>query len=115
MNANEVGQIVDKLAEKMGVAVEKIQPLAEEIVRQYQARALAQVVICGLIACALCVVGAALLRKGNAYQEKHGGDNGAFDLFVAATASFVVACVPVGSAIASVMHYIAPLPSILGL
>lgn len=40
MNANDVNQVVDKLAEKVGLAADKVQPIAEEVVRQYTVRAL---------------------------------------------------------------------------
>ena len=41
---------VDKLAEKLGVAVEKLQPLAEETIRQYVARETAYAIIGGFFA-----------------------------------------------------------------
>ena len=38
MNTNEVAFIVDKIAEKLNVAVDKVQPVAEETIRQYVLR-----------------------------------------------------------------------------
>lgn len=40
MNAQDAEKIVDKLAEKIGVAVDKLQPVAEETIRQVQVQGL---------------------------------------------------------------------------
>ena len=60
MDAEQVGKVIDKIAEKAGVAVEAIQPLAEEIVREVQVRGICWVVI-GVV---LCISAVAIWAKG---------------------------------------------------
>jgi heme/copper-type cytochrome/quinol oxidase subunit 2 len=35
MTTNEIGFVVDKLAQQVGIATEKVAPIAQEIIRQY--------------------------------------------------------------------------------
>ena len=57
MDANTINQVIDKVAEKAGIAAEQIAPLAEEVVRQFQLKSivggllsLGAAIIIGLIA-----------------------------------------------------------------
>jgi len=55
MDAGQVGNAVDKLAEKLGVAVDKIVPIAVETVRQVSNRGLAKA-ICFAAPCFLATI-----------------------------------------------------------
>ncbi len=55
MESGELGEVVDKLANKIGLAAEKLQPLAEETVRQYANWGIAQVCL------GVCTLGVTIL------------------------------------------------------
>jgi len=115
-------ETVDKLAEKIGLAAEKLQPLAEETLRQFQMRAGLWFTITGLAAF-LCFSGLTycvwLGVRGSGRDEcgcrlhPDGPDD---DVLVFAAASlFVFGGVTAGIALINLGHYLAPLPSMLGL
>ena len=65
MNKEDVNGVIDKIAEKLGVAADKVKPLAEEVVKQYSAeqriwarhhgvRLVADVLIGGVLLWFLC-------------------------------------------------------------
>jgi len=56
--AEQVNTVIDKLAEKLGIAVEQVKPLAETVIREYQLQSIAGAVACGI----LVVIGLLTLR-----------------------------------------------------
>ena len=69
MEASEVSQVVDKLAEKIGVAADKLAPLGAEAVRQVSMVGLVQTIVFG-VACAACmVVGSGALAAYEANED----------------------------------------------
>ena len=67
MEAEQVGQVVDKLAEKIGVAAEAFKPVAEEAMRQATMRAIVWSVFAGIALVALLTAARALGR----YAKNH--------------------------------------------
>ena len=60
MDANSLNQVVDKVAEKLGIAVEKAAPIAEQVVKEYAARAEVGAVACAVVG----IVGFLMLIAG---------------------------------------------------
>ncbi len=48
MDASQVNEVVDKLAEKVGIAADKLQPLAEQAIREYQMSQIVGAVVAGV-------------------------------------------------------------------
>ena len=71
MDANEVGQVIDKLAEKLGVAVEKLTPLAEEYVRQIVMTGWAYLVI-AVVCLILGVISWTVVRRAFTRESEAG-------------------------------------------
>lgn len=57
MTTNEVKAVLDMVAEKAGLAVDAARPLAEEVVRQYQARALVCAVMSAVVLLVMVILG----------------------------------------------------------
>ncbi len=69
MEAGQVGEIVDKLAEKIGVAADSLVPVAEEAMRQVVARGMLYIGMgCGLLI-VTCVVGMYLWRLASGLKD----------------------------------------------
>lgn len=62
--ATEINQVIDKLAEKLGMAANEIAPLAEKIVAEYQAKATVGAIVCAAVAVVLIGATAAWVRFG---------------------------------------------------
>lgn len=115
MDPNSVNQIVNNLADKIGVAVEKMQPLAEEVVRQYTAR-------CGTMffATLFCALLSALMLSACLIHLRRCDDRCQVDgLEVASCAGMLVFGVLsfgfIMSALAYLSAWVSPIPSLLGL
>lgn len=110
---NELSEVVDKLAEKIGVAGTKLQPIAEECLKQYGDRALLWAVASlGLVFVVGVVVIALMFRTR---QIEYDDDD---RHLVQALIIFGGTALWAGLLMAAVVnlgHAIAPLPSILGL
>ena len=124
MNAVDVSAVVDKLAEKLGVAVEQVQPLAEEVVRQYVVREWAFAIGCAILWIALLGLCAIAAQTGlrNGHKEAARDANYTSDetsWYILAAASGIVALIATaicaGHVVYFVSHALAPLPSLLGL
>ncbi len=109
MSGTEIEQVVDALAEKMGMAADKLQPLAWEVLRQYQMREMVCAIACGAICVAL---GSFILRVWRRCEFTDEGPNKATIMVVIAACGMIPALV---QGIIAIIHYIAPLPSMLGM
>ena len=115
MDASQVNQVVDKLAEKIGLAVDKVQPIAEEVVRQYAAREvfMARSLLAFSVLCiTAAVMGAYSLCTMDDKESSEG------KIVASIMAVMVGGFAFVGCIIVSSIKYgnaIAPLASILGL
>ncbi len=111
MAAQEIGVLVDKLADKFGVAVEKLQPLAEEVVRQYVVRSW----LCAFSVFGGCVIlmicGIWFWRAACATKMEDDRVQTVCLSALMVAASLICFCI----GIEYVCHAVAPLPSILGL
>lgn len=105
MDATQLTDVVDKLAEKVGVATVKIQPVAEEVLKQYVRREWATM----LIGLAIALLG---LWCKTFSEIKADEDERAFVYGI-----FAVVLLLIGAAVGieALLHLIAPLPAILGL
>ena len=114
MNGSEMTEVVDRLAEKVGVAVDKLAPFAEEVVRQYQFRSfvLAGVGLfgCAIVACA----GVLLIRRGVMQRERENYD-AASTLSNSGIVCCIAAVIGLGLAAVKLGDALAPLPALLGL
>ena len=121
MNEPMLNQVIDKLAEKFGVAVDKVQPMAEEVLRQYVMRASVEAVMCFVFVASLIVYGSWAAKKarslpyvdvGKSHPEVCGT---AICLGISVVISFVLIFILAGVGTQAIMRAVAPLPSILGL
>ncbi|KKN89678.1 hypothetical protein LCGC14_0235240 [marine sediment metagenome] len=64
MDANQVNDVIDKLADKMGMAADKVQPLAERVVSEFQSQATVTAICCGILVVIGIVLLPFLLRMG---------------------------------------------------
>jgi len=106
MQASEIGQIVDKIAGKLGVAADKLQPLGEEVVRQVMLRGMVLSAI-GVAMLTLSAVSGAI-----AYRKRDGDANHLMPFVMACLFSAFLGALLLGN---GVPEWIAPLPTILGL
>jgi len=109
MTGDEMEKVIDKIAEKAGVAVDKIQPIAEEVVRQVEMRAFIMMIVMAVVVTVSLLVGSFVLLKRE--KELLAGEPScvipcvfSLFLFVGCSAGFFV----------NLYIYIAPLASILG-
>lgn len=127
MIKSEMGNLVDKLAEKLNTTVDRIKPLAEQTLSQYRTRAIAMCIIDFVVSCVLCVFAVLcikiFLRKMKEFgklgtQEYDKSDSIGGQCFIFGILGFflvVFTAVFFGHSISHFTHIIAPLPSILGL
>lgn len=108
MKADEINKVIDKLAEKIGVAVEKVEPIAQEVIEQVQSRALLQGFSCiALIVFFMVIIFLVNYMKDNdeKYEEARLGLTS-----VATVIILIISMVAIGK----FSTYIAPLAYILG-
>lgn len=121
MNGVDVGQIVDKLADKLGVAVDKIQPLAEETVRQIVLRSWIWAGIAFL-----SVLGGIILfiatfklwtKLANKYSEEHSRweEADAMQIVLRLILSVAMSTVGIVEFANNIGSALAPIPTILGI
>ena len=113
MDANSVNQVVDKLAEKIGVAADKLMPLGEETIRQVQARGLMQAGIGAMFLLVPVVLGLLCWR----YNKKLDAMKSS-DVCPLMATGFVVGGIAliIGAMVAyyGMSEWLAPLPCLLG-
>ena len=112
MNEEMIGSITDKLSKEIGIAVEQLQPLAEEVVRQYASReymfagcfaASATIAVC------VAVIGVVVSIKRQEDEEV------SMALAVGAVFALIVAAICFAVGASHLANAIAPLPSLMGL
>ena len=111
MEAGQVSEVVDKLAEKIGVAAEQLAPIAEETVRQVSIRGIAYAglgVLGLLVATVLAKMAICVVSKM---------DDGEVKVIVIAIV-LVAICLVLGFSIAGIVsgisQWLAPIPYLLG-
>lgn len=111
MDATQISQVVDKLAEKIGVSVEQLRPIAEETISQVSMRGWSLFIafIVGTLFMLLAVIVFCMLFR------KTEDDDAAVLLGLGIVFSFVGCIVFFCMAIYNLGHWVAPLPSIMGL
>ena len=112
MNTEQMETVVDKLAEKIGLAVDKVGPLAQQTIDQYVKR---EMMLCcaysvGIVV--FTVVAAALIMLALKYAE---GDCRVMAIFMTSILWIVLCALFGAEAVSAYGHTIAPLPSLLGL
>ena len=114
MDGSELNTVVDKVAEKIGMAAEKLAPIAEEVVRQVQARELFQGIV--FAAGFILFAGYALHCARHARAEFAACQDieKCAGWVIPAIASAFLALFSVPPAIISFSRYLAPLPYLLG-
>jgi hypothetical protein len=113
MNTNEIKAVVDMVSDKISGGIQAVQPLAEEVVRQYQARELLQGVggaIGFVISIVVAFAGLALCVKS--WEEDWDGCfvMGGFGVVLGIICSVVFLIVAFGS----FGNYVAPLCGLIG-
>lgn len=118
MDATQINEVVDKLAEKIGVAADALKPIALETVRQVQLRGL---VFAGITVLCTVVMVASLLRltrQAVAIPLRDTGydPNGGRTAAIVATTAGVLVATLIGFIVTAVFlgQYIAPIPYLLG-
>ena len=118
MDGPAMEKVIDKIAEKVGMTADALQPIAEETVRQVSVRGLVQAISCGITAVLLLgmiYVGYRLLCKGLQPDTKHCDEGVWLTAGIACCACGVLgAPYAIAFTIMGLMTYIAPLPAILG-
>ncbi len=111
MTGNEVTQVVDALAEKLGMAADKLQPIAEETVRQ--------VTLSGKIGCAfglaLCAIALFLGLLIPIVIKKECLDNEDLVIPLLGLCTFGALLVGGLAIYSGLVRWLAPLPHLLGL
>lgn len=110
MNSDDVNKVIDKLADKLGVAVEQVEPLAEQVVSQYVLRSTFWGIGSLIIAISFLVVGVVMCHrtlKDNPHETEVAA---AWAIIMS-----VIALIPLALAFQNLGNAIAPLPSMLGL
>jgi hypothetical protein len=74
MTTNEIGTVIGMVCDKVGLAVNQVQPLAEEVVRQYQARAMAWLIVCSTVIVTAVIVLRVSVRKISVAKEPEVAD-----------------------------------------
>jgi hypothetical protein len=123
MVESEMGNLVDKLAEKLNVAVDQIKPVAEQTVAQFQTRAIVLCIVDFAIFCVTAVLTILFVRMilSAAPLMTHGNDTeevGGAKCFIGGVAGFItvlLTCMFLAKTLVYLGCAIAPLPSILGL
>ena len=62
MDSNAINEVLDKAAEKLGLAVEQLQPLAETVIREFAAKSVVGAVVSGILAL-LAIVAVCICAK----------------------------------------------------
>ena len=119
MDAGQVNEVVDKLAEKMGVAVDKIVPIAGETVQQVANRGFLLAGF-GFILLVFCVTGIVVgmkyllghheVRPKTRLTREDAEDIG----FVCVIIGLFVATIAIYVIFAGLSQYVAPIPYLLG-
>lgn len=103
MTGEELEKVVDKLAEKAGVAVDKMQPIAEEVLRQVEARALVQIICASILVVLIIAASIFFERKADRYDKG-----------MAVFIGMLLAFLGVVFLMSAISAYVAPLAQILG-
>lgn len=107
-------EVVDKIAERLGMAVQEIQPLAEEVVRQYQVRALVFSVGAGIATLFFLWVHLHADKRLKEDIKLQGGTSDS-PWGVVSIMAMIPICLFFYAAVIHLGKYLAPLPSLLGL
>ena len=115
MNADALNQVIDKLAEKAGVAADALKPIAQELIAQTRAIGMAYVIV-GCVAFMACGILAALFCQ--AVKQVGEANHQAKDRFIVKAAiSAVLGMVALVCGLAGVITglpmWLAPLRSLL--
>ena len=113
MESVNVETLVDKLVEKIGLAVNKLQPITEEVLRQYQMEHIFLTIVGAIILLTGIGTGLLLIKKGKALDDNDGEGIGLY--IVGGLSIFFGLFVGLPVFINGLACYIAPLPNILGL
>ena len=105
--------LVDKLSEKLGLAAEKIQPIAEEVLRQYRIEHILFTIIGVIILLVGIGTGLLLIKKGKASEDE--GSDGTGLCIVGGMTIFFGLLVGLPVFVNGLVCYVAPLPNMLGL
>jgi len=115
----KLDQLVDQIAEKLGVVASSIQPIAEETLRQFQIAKLMSIIFCGaifMLALLTILIWIPILKKDkfNTWFDQHEAlvcISGAF------SAMYVIIALPISLVhlFDSISAYVAPFPTMLGL
>ena len=118
MTGEEMENVIDKIAEKAGVAVEKIQPIADQVINEVQMRGAVLSGICLFFIVFFSILAILLQRKIYNYEMKlrEGGDKKAMPEMgmICYVFLFLVLAGLVPGFFIGLFEYIAPLASILG-
>lgn len=114
----KLNEVIDNLADKLGVATSKLQPLAKEGFDQYVLRETIEAGICFFLFAVFvvfCFIGFKTAK--NAPPVDNDLDINGLLVFGVVTLilSFIGVCITLGLGITSLSHAVAPLPSLLGL
>lgn len=119
MDAATVETLVDKLAEKIGCAVEQVQPIAQQTLEQYVARETFIAIVCSVAAaigvCSIIVaaIRAIACRDLNSRGEWPGPRVAVVMIF--GFSGFIMTLIGTIEGVKAYARAIAPLPSLLGL
>jgi len=108
-------QVIDMLAEKVGVAAEKLMPVAEELLVQVSARGLVLAIACAAACVVACCLTVMLWRRCFRHAARHADDGGGVGYGFAAMVMTAITVVAFVHMCMGMIEYVAPLPSILGL
>ena len=106
--------VVDTLADKIGLAATQIQPIAEETLRQFQMRAIVGVIVGCVLGLLLIFPGIFCIKKA-LYYNKEAEEEISFAFTVGSVLILFAAVMSTCIGLGSIGDAIAPLPGMLGL
>ena len=115
MTTNEIGTVIGMVCDKVGLAVDRVQPLAEEVVRQYSQKEMLYTMECVMFAvlfAVMAIIGGVLCKKSTGSEDYQEG------MLIAGVATLafgaMLACIVADTAFSHYGNAISPLCGLIG-
>ena len=113
MTTNELGFVIETIADKIGSSAQALQPIAAEVIRQYRLESLVGAIFLGSVSIITVIMGGWAMIAARRRRDKDGDPDPA--LVFLAIAMWIASGILVFSGFTDLFKYLAPLPHLLGL